>query len=313
MKRSRLISMGAAAAGAAAGAWAVITYRQQKREAMARLQAGSQVAQTTCGRVEYAAVGEGPAVLVLHGGASGYDQGLILAWPEGGLQLISPSRPGYLRTPLETGRTFEEQADAFVALLDALSISRAAVVGISAGGPSALHFALRHADRCWGLVMLSAISRPLPRLPAAVRFMERVMMGSDFLPWLLLNRPLVKLFLGFKLQARTAEEREKEALLGRLTRAMFPISLRLAGLFNDAEQVGALLAYPLEKISVPTLVIHGEADWIVPFAQGESCARAIPGAEFLSIPGGSRLCFVSHLEATEPALKGFLTAHAPQE
>ena len=80
--------------------------------------------------------GEGPVVLVLHGMMGGYDQGLLIAKAVGkaDFQFIAVSRPGYLRTPLRSGQSFEEQADGYVALLDALRIEKAGVIAYSAGG-----------------------------------------------------------------------------------------------------------------------------------------------------------------------------------
>ena len=80
--------------------------------------------------------------MVLHGGPGGHDQGFAAAsLARAGYGVIAPSRPGYLRTPLSTGRTFEEQADALAALLDALEVDRVVPYGVSAGGPPTIHFA----------------------------------------------------------------------------------------------------------------------------------------------------------------------------
>jgi pimeloyl-ACP methyl ester carboxylesterase len=84
----------------------------------------------------------------------GYDQSLLLARTigEAGYRYIAVSRPGYLGRPLRAGRTPEEQADLYADMLDALGIREAAVMAVSGRGPSAIHFALRHKERCWGLV-----------------------------------------------------------------------------------------------------------------------------------------------------------------
>jgi hypothetical protein len=131
-----------------ASAWLLIGFTRWKRETIARLQTGSQVAQTPRGPIEYATQGEGPAILIIHGTLGGYDQGMAFVSQNPGFKSIAVSRPGYLRTPLQTGRTPAEQADAFAALLDVLNIPRVAAVAISGGGPSALQFALRYPERC---------------------------------------------------------------------------------------------------------------------------------------------------------------------
>ena len=109
-----------------------------QRAAIEQLAAGSRVAGTVRGPVEYAEIGQGPAVLALHGRPGGYDQGLVMARSLGEdlARWIAVSRPGYLRTPLETGPTPAEQADAYAALLDTIGIGQAVVVGLSGGGPS---------------------------------------------------------------------------------------------------------------------------------------------------------------------------------
>ena len=89
------------------------------------LRVNSSVAQTCRGPVEFARQGAGPVVLVLHGGLGGWDQALSLGQDMGAdacFTVLAPSRVGYLRTPLSTGATPEEGADAMAALLDKLAV-----------------------------------------------------------------------------------------------------------------------------------------------------------------------------------------------
>ena len=99
----------------------------------------SVVARTAAGPIEYFSVGEGPAILGMHGTPGGFDQvALIGETVEArGFRIVGWSRPGYLGTPLEVGRTPAEQADAAAALLDTLGIDRVCVYGASGGGPAA--------------------------------------------------------------------------------------------------------------------------------------------------------------------------------
>ena len=128
-------------------------------------------------------------MLAIHGAMGGYDQGQILVRTIGepGYRYIAVSHPGYLGTPLTAGRTPEEQADLYADLLDGLGIRETAVMAISGGDPSAIQFALRHRDRCWGLVLISTcagkVDTPIPlwfqlmkmlfRWPAFVAMMQR--------------------------------------------------------------------------------------------------------------------------------------------
>src|SRR5690349_13328994 len=81
---------------------------------LAKVRCGSEIAHTRRGPVEFGRLGTGPVNLNFHGGATGYDQTLALSWDvhEAGFSVLTPSRPGYLRTPLTSGSTPEEAADA---------------------------------------------------------------------------------------------------------------------------------------------------------------------------------------------------------
>src|SRR5262249_8924161 len=157
-----------------------------------RVSIGSQIVQTPCGPIEYALAGDGPPVLVVHGAGGGYDQGLEIGEPlvNSGFRVIAMSRFGYLRTPLPGDASAEAQADAHACLLDALTISRAGVIGASAGAPSSMQFALRSHDRCSAMIlMVPAAYAPRPgdaapmQTPAGTEFLFNTALKSDFLLW----------------------------------------------------------------------------------------------------------------------------------
>src|SRR5689334_16421824 len=110
---------GAGALAAVGGMRVAGRYREQMSEIKSRLAAGSMVADTALGPVEYATHGEGPAVLLAHGIGGGYDQSMLVTrlTDDRSLKIISVSRFGYLRSPLGRYRTPEEEADAYAALL----------------------------------------------------------------------------------------------------------------------------------------------------------------------------------------------------
>jgi len=120
------------------GAFASIytSYRRDIDRAYERIEAGSHIAQTRCGPIEYTTPGDGPPLLSVHGAGGGFDQGLELAEPlaRAGFRVIAMSRFGYLRTPLPAHASAAAQADAHACLLDALTVKRVAVLGTSAGG-----------------------------------------------------------------------------------------------------------------------------------------------------------------------------------
>lgn len=305
MKKS-LLAFGAIAAAASLATFVTVRkYRRWQEEEIERLEAGSHVVQTALGPIEYSVLGEGPAVLVIHGSPGGYDQGMLVAklLDDSRFSYICMSRPGYLRTPLTTGKTSEEQANMYAALLDALGIQRAAVVGISGGGPSALQFGLRHADRCNGLIMLSAVAKHYSEdevnqlLPPVRRLLK---MMSDRL---LLFNPFV--FVLLKLS-----EAFPQVVSPDFFHSLAMSNLRLAGYDNDMARFDEITSYPLERINVPTLVLHGTADTDLPIAHAELVAAKVPGARFIRAEGGGHMFFGTHAhgEMSQTAMREFLAS-----
>jgi pimeloyl-ACP methyl ester carboxylesterase len=309
-----------------------------RRRLLAQLLSGSEIVETAKGPVEFARVGTGPVILQLHGGATGYDQTLALTWDlhQVGFAVLTPSRPGYLRTPLTTGVTPEQAADAIASLLDVLGIDRVGVMGTSGGGPTALQFALRHPQRAWGLVLQSAVTQRFiePRrsthsLIGRVVFSRSGKWLVDFSSWgvYLLSRYWPNLLIRTLLNASEDLDRDKArqrrlyvrqnpeqlTFFRRLAASGLPLSVRRTGIWNDLEQYAHLPVYPLEQIICPTLVLHGRADGNVPFAHAEFIARTVPKAELHTIEECGHLIWVGlgASQAREKVL-GFLARHRPE-
>ncbi len=166
------------------------------QRARARAAQGSVLLQTRCGPIEYQEAGTGVPLLAVHGSGGGHDQGMAFAGAlvEQGVRVIAMSRFGYLRTPMPADASAAAQADAQVCLLDALGIRQAAVMGGSAGAPSALQMAIRHPDRVSALVLLVPLAYKPPTqadsAPPLPPWVENTMMrliGSDFLFWAALH------------------------------------------------------------------------------------------------------------------------------
>ena len=282
--------------------------RKWRERLVRELNQGSEVAATARGPMEYATEGTAPFVLCVHGGPGGYDQGRLIAaatFPDFGT--ICVSRPGYLRTPLATGRTFEEQADAMAALLDALGIDRVAVYGASAGGPPAIHFAGRHPDRVAAVLLTCAVTTVYPvHVPAWARAMVFSDTGSRLQTWLFdrFPRTTVKQLL---VQSSTfdAAEREAEArrvlddpvrfaFAGQLQRSLAPYGARRAGLENDLAQFARIEGpLPLEQIRCPTLICHGRRDGDVDYEHAETAHRLIPDSRLHTLEEGGHIVWLS--------------------
>lgn len=294
---------------------------QERQTILARLESQSQILSTAVGPIEYAMLGHGTPVLVAHGGGGGYDQGLVLArsWAQdtrfgAQYQYIVPSRFGYLRTPMPDNATPETQADAFAAVLDALNISRAFVIGMSAGGMSAMQFALRHPHRCLGLVMVSAISQGFTESMAPPEALLQNLFRQDAPPWLLAKLPLKTILsrLGLKPDHIDQIEADSETavLVRDLIQSNFPPSRRYRGLAKDIATAATLPNYPLGLIIVPTLVLHAKDDPIVPFRMAEHVAQSVPGAQLVSVPDGGHMCCVVRRHTLNPTLHDFLRLYS---
>jgi pimeloyl-ACP methyl ester carboxylesterase len=277
-------------AAAAAGA-GIFWYTRYSRRELQRLRQGSRIVHTPAGSVEVAERGSGDPVLVIQGSTGGYNLGLYLSWPNSGFGYIIPSRPGFLRTPLKTALTPEDQADLLAQLLDALGVQQAAVIALSGCGPQTFQLALRHPDRITALVLVSVASQPIPLTVLAARVVRALLRYAPFLPGMLLSMPPGNRLLSERRKAAVALNPERIDELRRLLTVVFPVMPRLPGMLNDLYWVVNNPAYPLEQIRTPTLVVHGDNDLLVPLEQAYYTVRHIPGAELFVVPGGGHLAF----------------------
>ena len=244
--------------------------------------------------------GEGPAVLVAHGCGFGgsYRTNTWLGQELPNHQVISVSRPGYGETPLSTATTFHDQAEMYVAVLDAIGVEDCVVVGMSASGPIALLAARDHAPRIRGLVLSCALARGLPtheiaedkasvdtdsleKEQTAERAVSTQMLSDesfahDALPELLRPAELVRYSLDPLVRAtiRNYLEDHLEA------------PPAVAAVQNDLLQMRTLLGERVDsRVPVPMLVMHGEADDVVPVAHARYLVDINPSAQLHVIEG----------------------------
>jgi pimeloyl-ACP methyl ester carboxylesterase len=303
-------------------AW--VRYRREIREQRRRVAGGSRVARTRCGPIEYAIAGSGPPVLLVHGAGGGYDQGLLLgaSLAARGFQIIAMSRFGYLRTSLPLDASPQAQADAHACLLDELGIGRVAVMGASAGAPSAMQFALRHPDRSSALVLLvpaayapRAGGAPSLKTPPGGQFLFETALRSDFLFWtaIRLARPFVmRAILATPPEVVKSADAAEQARVSDLLEQILPVSARREGLINDAAVTSAIPRYDLERIAVPTLAISTEDDFFGTYDCARYTAEHVPGARFLGFPSGGHLC-VGHNEEITVAIAALVNGSRPKE
>jgi 2-hydroxy-6-oxonona-2,4-dienedioate hydrolase len=304
----------------AASLAAYATYRSDLASATEALLTGSVIADTPCGQIEYSVTGDGPAVLLIHGAGGGYSQvaGFSSLLAEAGFRAVAMSRFGYLRTPMPKDASAAAQADAHACLLDALGIRNAAVLGASAGAPSAMQFCLRHADRCAGLILLvpaayvpgrGATTAPSPLL----QFVADHVLTSDLVMWAVTRawpKLLIKTALATPLEVyRNAPAAEQQRALD-MVRDIFPVSPRRAGLRNDAEICSpSIPRYELERISAPTLTISVEDDLFGTYDSAKYTAAHVPGARLVTYPSGGHV-WLGHDADVRREIASFLRARS---
>ena len=295
----RLRTLTAAVAGGAT-ALAVAAYRKDLQEARERIGMGRQTIDSPHGPIEFGESGDGPAVLVIHGAGGGFDQGLDLgrAFLGEGHRIIAPSRFGYLGTPVPPNATPEAQADAHARVLDALQLETVPVIGVSAGGPSAMQFCLRHHERCSALILIVPLAFApqhfavnASRNPFFAAVLNTIA-SSDLLFWTatkIARTALLKTILGTPVEVYRDATARSQRTVDELLRAMHPMSKRIAGIANDGEVGSSLTRYALEDIHVPTLVITAADCLYGTYENSVYTAGQIRQATLVAFPSGGHL------------------------
>jgi pimeloyl-ACP methyl ester carboxylesterase len=192
-------------------------------------------------------------------------------------------------------------ADDAAALLDALGVARAHVLGYSLGSAVAQELALSSPGKVGSLVLHCTWGR--------TDGLQRAVITALAHPWRTGDLDAALGALGLAFSPQLLDSPEFGALVEQLL-PLFPhTEVQIA---TTAEQWDADLAHDtqdrLDGISAPTLVIAGEQDLLTPPWQGQRVAEAIPGAklELFTGPGSSHALGVERAEEFVPLVLGFL-------
>ena len=170
-----------------------------------------------------------------------------------------------------------------VGLLDALGIDKAHVVGASMGGMIAQHIAFSHPEKLLSLTSIMSTTGN-PRLPAAQKEALGVLtQRPQSLAETVLIEHGVKIGRTIGSPGYPADEARLRANAARdIRRSLYPAGLprQLAAIIADGDRRARLAG-----VRAPTLVIHGEADPLVPVEGGRDTAAHVPGAALKTIPG----------------------------
>ncbi len=258
------------------------------------------IIETSKGKIEYLFIGNGPTVLIVHGGHGScradykYDQLL-----KKGFSVLIPTRPGYKGTPIESGKTAEETADLFSELLKDLNIKKVFLIGNSAGGPTALEFAKRYPNIVQKLVLEAAVVKPwfhkltYQYYGAKVIFNPKrqrkfwgnlaIQLKQNEKKTLLQN---IKLFT--KLKPEYVLNRMTKGDIQYLKKYMVTENDSGTGFIYDVEH----RAKDIQKITCPTLIIHSKNDGSVPFSHAEYANRKILNSKLFVAPTDSHFIYI---------------------
>ena len=261
---------------------------------------------TAMGRMEAAVVDPSSgrsslALLGIHGTPGDYRQARVFAEDFADrVTVILPSRPGYGRSPLSSGRTPVQQAAAYVALLDELGVERAVVVGISGGGPSAYALAAHHPNRCAVLVLCCAAAASqvvlpkgtarlasIPGLWHAITCVAKPIARRRLRDVGRVEREMVEALFPAELRRLEDDPRLREDLLQFAADRVEVVSGR--GMRNDMlraltpRAVDALGT--VDGLRVPTVIVHGTADEVVAMNHAEWHHSAIEHSQLVALEG----------------------------
>ncbi len=239
-----------------------------------------------------------PAVIFLHGFGSS-----LQTWEDWAQELERDHRvirydlPGFGLTGPDPSRDYTDRRSiaVLVALMDRLGVARASIVGYSMGGRIAWTFAAQNPKRVDKLVLISPDGFASPGLEYGVAPRTPLMMRA--LPYV-----LPSFMLRPSLAAAYANpDALSDALFRRYRDMMLAPGVRGAIVDRMSQQVLADPAPLLARIEAPTLLMWGEKDGMIPFANSADYLRALPHATLAALPG------VGHLPQEEaPATVGIL-------
>ena len=289
----------------------LVPYIIYKQIYISRLLRKSRFFVTSKGNIEFIFKGNnGPVLLYIHGSPGGCDQNID---PTQKYRVLTPSRPGYRRTDISVGKTPEQQADSFKALLDTLEIDKVFIMGVSGGGPSSMFFAAKYPEKTLGLILFEAVSFSQD----FIKKDEALINSWDFKLFIQLlfissfgKDRLAKMMLpNEKNRIRLLEDKKNIDLLKRIIWSIWPMSIRRLGIKNDYKQF-TNLNIPYDKISSPVLILHGDEDINVDIEHAKHANKAIDNSSLYILREADHMMHATHSEEIEKQIESFISNHS---
>jgi pimeloyl-ACP methyl ester carboxylesterase len=255
-------------------------------------------------RIAYERAGEGPSLVLLHGGLSDSrewrrqldalsDEFTVVAWDAPGC--------GQSSDPPETFR-LPAYADCLAAFIEALGLGRPHVVGLSFGGGLALELYRRHPMVPRTLTLASAYAGWAGSLPAEVveERLQQILREIELPPDQWVPGWIPDLF------TEAAPQEMIEDMVAIMS-AYHPAGVRaMARAFAEAD-----LREVLPRIHVPTLLLYGERDRRAPVQLAEDLHAEIPTSRLVVLPGVGHQSNVEAAERFTDEVRSFLRSAQP--
>src|SRR6266516_2570756 len=207
------------------------------------------------------------------------------------------------RVPTDHLPTLEQRMDDVRAVMEAAGSERAALFGVSEGGPMSVLFAATHPDRVTALVLHGAMGRTTeaPDYPWATPAEALRESAAEFIApyWGQQAEGMVELFAPSF--ADDPQAVEFTALIERSAASPAMVQ-QIFEMFLDIDVRGIL-----PTINVPTLVLHRRGDRVVNWRAGKELATRIPNARYVELPGIDHLPWAGDSETVLGEIEEFLT------
>src|SRR4051794_16238792 len=269
-------------------------------------------------RVSYRTAGSGPALLLLHGIANSsetWERAASLLGER--FTLIAPDLLGHGESATPRGDySLGAHASAARDVANALGHERVTVVGHSRGGGVAMQFAYQFPERCERLVLVSSggLGREVHLLLRAA-----ALPGADYVLPLLSSRHVLRVGRGVgavlgRVRLRPSGDvdalaRGWASLDSQGSRQAFLHTVR-AAIEPTGQRVNAGDRLYLAA-ALPTLIVWGERDSIIPLQHGRAAHAAMPGSRFVVFPGAGHMPHVDEPERFAAVLTDFCASTEP--
>jgi pimeloyl-ACP methyl ester carboxylesterase len=253
--------------------------------------------------------GDGRPVVLIHGWPLSADSWSeqVPALQDAGYRVVAYDRRGFGKSDPGDGYDYDALSDDLANVVSDLDLTDVTLVGFSMGGGEVARYVARHGQDALHSVVFAAAIPPF-------------LLHTDDNP----DGPLTEEAAG---EMRSGLEKDRDSFFDDFTTQFFSAgdelkvseeqrqeAVALCKLSDEQAALECMEAFgttdfrdDLTKLTVPTLVVHGDSDGIVPFeGSGKLTHEAVEGSELVVLEGAPHGCNVSHVEEFNAALLEFL-------